>query len=48
MDHFKQIQLCQKVVDLLPETLALDGSNIVKAFHGSELDTLIKEAQRIF
>ena len=48
MDHFKQIELCQKVVDLLPETLALDGSNVVKAFHGAELDTLIKRLRGSF
>ena len=48
MDHFKQVELCQKVVDLLPETLALDGSNVVKAFHGAELDTLIKRLRGIF
>ncbi len=48
MDHFKQIELCHKVVDLLPETLALDGSNVVKAFHGAELDTLIKRLRGSF
>lgn len=48
MDHFKQIELCQKVIDLLPETLALDGSNIVKAFHGSELNNLIKRLRDSF
>jgi 23S rRNA (uridine2552-2'-O)-methyltransferase len=48
MDHFKQVELCQKVVDLLPETLALDGSNVVKAFHGAELDTLIKRLRGSF
>ena len=48
MDHFKQIELCHKVVDLLPETLALDGANVVKAFHGAELDTLIKRLRGSF
>ena len=48
MDHFKQIELCHKVVDMLPETLTLDGANVVKAFHGSELDQLIKRLKGSF
>jgi 23S rRNA (uridine2552-2'-O)-methyltransferase len=48
MDHFKQIELCNSVVDLLPDTLALGGSNIVKAFHGAELDSFIKRLRGSF
>ncbi|MDG6907506.1 MAG: RlmE family RNA methyltransferase [Nitrososphaerota archaeon] len=48
MDHFKQIELCHKVVDLMPETLALEGSSVVKAFHGSELNDLIKRLRGSF
>jgi 23S rRNA (uridine2552-2'-O)-methyltransferase len=48
MDHFKQIELCQRVVDLLPEMLALGGSNIMKAFHGAELNSLTKRLRKSF
>jgi len=48
MDHFKQIELCQKVVDLLPDILAQGGSNIMKAFHGAELDSLTKRLRNSF
>lgn len=48
MDHFKQIELCHKVVDILPETLALDSSNVLKAFHGGELDDLVRRLRGAF
>ncbi|MHB8566557.1 MAG: RlmE family RNA methyltransferase [Nitrososphaerales archaeon] len=48
MDHFKQIELCQKVVDILPETLAMGGSCVMKAFHGAELDALIQRLRKSF
>lgn len=41
MDHFKQIELCHMVIDLLPDILVTDGSNLMKAFHGAELNSLI-------
>jgi 23S rRNA (uridine2552-2'-O)-methyltransferase len=48
MDHFRQIELCQKVVDILPEILAEGGSCVMKAFHGGELDALIKRLRASF
>jgi 23S rRNA (uridine2552-2'-O)-methyltransferase len=48
MDHFKQIELCHKVVDLLPEILAMGGSNVMKAFHGAELNSLILRLRKSF
>lgn len=48
MDHFKQMELCQTVVDLLPDTLTIDGSLVMKAFHGDELDALTKRVRRSF
>jgi 23S rRNA (uridine2552-2'-O)-methyltransferase len=48
MDHFKQIELCHKVVDLLPQTLVKGGSNVLKAFHGGELDPLVKRLRKSF
>jgi 23S rRNA (uridine2552-2'-O)-methyltransferase len=48
MDNFKQIELCHKVVDLLPETLVRGGSTAIKAFHGRELEPLIKRLRSSF
>ncbi|MGI0091980.1 MAG: RlmE family RNA methyltransferase [Nitrososphaerales archaeon] len=48
MDHFKQIELCHKVIDLLPEALVMGGSNVLKAFHGGELEELIKRLRSSF
>ena len=48
MDHFKQIELCHRVVDFLSEILAAGGSNVMKAFHGEELDSLIKRLRNSF
>lgn len=48
MDHFKQIELCHTVVDLFPEILVLDGSSVLKAFHGAELDGLVKRLKGSF
>ena len=48
MDHFKQIELCHKVLDLLPDTLVRDGSCVLKAFHGSELEALVKRLRQSF
>lgn len=48
MDHFRQMELCHKVLELLPETLTIDGSNVMKAFHGGELEFLIKRLRESF
>jgi len=48
MDHFKQIELCHRIVDLLPEMLAKTGSCVLKAFHGEELDSLVKRLRKSF
>lgn len=40
MDHFRQIDLCMKVVDLLPQVLKENGSTVMKAFQGAQLDSL--------
>lgn len=41
MDHFRQIELCHMVVDFIPEILVPEGSVLMKAFHGAELESLI-------
>jgi 23S rRNA (uridine2552-2'-O)-methyltransferase len=48
MDHFRQIELCQKVVSLYPEILAMDGSAVLKAFQGDELQRLIDRLKGSF
>ncbi len=48
MDHFKQIELCQIVVDLLPDALVEDGSIVMKAFHGDELESIIRRLKNSF
>jgi len=48
MDHFKQIELCHKVVDMLPELLIEDGSCVMKAFHGADLDSLVHRLRSSF
>ncbi len=48
MDQFKQIDLCHRVVDLLPSILVRSGSNVMKAFQGAELDSLVKRLKKSF
>lgn len=48
MDHYRQIDLCMRVVDLLPEILETDGSNVMKAFHGDQLNSLIQRLRKSF
>ena len=48
MDHFKQIELCHNVLDLLPDALVRGGSSVMKAFHGDELEPLIKRLRYSF
>jgi 23S rRNA (uridine2552-2'-O)-methyltransferase len=48
MDHFRQIELCHKVVSLYPEILTIDGSAVLKAFHGDELQALISKLKSAF
>ena len=48
MDHFKQVELCHRVVDLFTEILVIDGASVMKAFHGAELDALIKRLKESF
>ncbi len=48
MDHFKQIELCHKVVSLYPDILSLEGSAVLKAFQGDELPGLVKRLKQAF
>jgi 23S rRNA (uridine2552-2'-O)-methyltransferase len=42
MDHYKQIDLCFNVMDILPSVLKIGGSSVMKAFQGGELTELVK------
>ena len=48
MDHFKQVELCHKVVDMLPEIMVQDGACVIKAFHGAELESLTRRLRQSF
>ncbi len=48
IDHFRQIDLCMKVIDLLPEILEEKGSLVMKAFQGDELDNLVRRLKQSF
>jgi 23S rRNA (uridine2552-2'-O)-methyltransferase len=48
MDHYRQIDLCFKVVDLLPKILQTRGSMIMKAFDGERLPELVRSLKKSF
>jgi 23S rRNA (uridine2552-2'-O)-methyltransferase len=48
MDQFRQIELCHNVVDLLPSILVRNGSTVMKAFQGEELNPLVKRLKKSF
>lgn len=48
MDQFRQIDLCHKVLDLMPSILVRGGSSVMKAFQGKEFDPLYKRLKKSF
>ena len=48
MDHYKQIDLCMSVLDLLPEILETGGSSVMKAFQGDQLGSLVQRLKKSF
>ena len=48
MDHFRQMELCHKVVDLYPALLTQNGNSVLKAFQGDELPELIRRLKFSF
>jgi len=48
MDHYKQIELCHRVLDLLPSILATGGSTVMKAFQGEHTSSLIPRLKTSF
>lgn len=48
MDHYKQLDLCNSVVDILPLLLDIGGSCVIKAFQGDELQNLLQRLRQSF
>lgn len=48
MDHFRQIELCNRVLDILPSILVRGGASVMKAFQGGELNLLVKRLKKSF
>jgi 23S rRNA (uridine2552-2'-O)-methyltransferase len=48
IDHYKQIDLCNSAIDILPRILKKGGSSLMKAFHGDELQNLVKRIKESF
>ena len=48
MDHYKQIDLCMSVVDILPKILEVDGASVMKAFQGDQLGPLVDRLKNSF
>lgn len=48
MDHYRQIDLCNNVVDVLPLLLKEGGSCVIKAFQGDELGGLVQRLKKSF
>lgn len=48
MDHYKQIDLCNSVIDVLPLMLKEGGACVIKAFQGDELQGLTQRLKKSF
>ncbi len=47
-DHFRSIELCQRVLELLPSLLKQGGHCVMKVFEGEAYPELLREAGRRF
>ncbi|MFW9818473.1 MAG: SAM-dependent methyltransferase [Candidatus Thorarchaeota archaeon] len=47
-DHIKQIDLCNKVLNLADKTLKYKGNLVIKAFQGSDLDNFTRTMKNMF
>lgn len=47
-DHFKSVELCRRVLDLLPRLLAVGGRLAMKVFEGESYPELLKETAAVF
>lgn len=48
IDHAKQIDLCRRVVEMLPKILARGGTAVLKIFEGSSFTDFLGEVQKKF
>lgn len=48
IDHYKQIDLCHSVADVLPFILENGGSSVMKVFQGDELKGLVDRLKKSF
>lgn len=47
-DHLRSVQVCRRVLELLPSVLAVGGGLVMKVFEGEAYPELLKDAQRLF
>jgi 23S rRNA (uridine2552-2'-O)-methyltransferase len=48
LDQFKQMELCHRVADLLPEVLKAGGSCVMKVFQGKDMESLRNRLRTAF
>ncbi len=48
VDHFRSVELCRRVLTLLPEMLAPGGHCVMKVFEGEEYPALLRDCARVF
>lgn len=47
-DHFRSVELCRRVLAILPGLLKADGNMTMKVFEGEEYPSLLKEMRLLF
>lgn len=48
VDHFRSVELCRRVVELVPRMLKMGGHCVMKVFEGEAYPELLKECGRVF
>lgn len=47
-DHFRSVELCRRVLEILPKVLRPGGNAVMKVFEGEAYPDLVRETQRQF
>jgi 23S rRNA (uridine2552-2'-O)-methyltransferase len=47
-DHFKSVEMCRRVLELVPTILRPGGSLAMKVFEGEDYPALLRETQKLF
>lgn len=47
-DHFRSVELCRRVLEILPKLLRPGGNCVMKVFEGEAYPDLVRETARIF